>query len=257
MRVPFILLIILLLQASTKAQIILKGKLMDSKSDLPLAGVTIYNSSQKIYKKSGYDGQYSIFSYDRDTLIFSFVGYRSDTVEVFADRIQDGLDVGLKALPPKLLDTFTVRSRSYILDSLQRRQDYAAFYKQPLHNATGGNTPSSGFGISLSPISYFSKQERSKRAFKKRLQNNEEQAYIDFHFSPSYVYRLTGLTGDTLQQFVRKYRPSYDFLRSKTSEDLVWYVNESLKAYKKTQPGKKADTTVVSPSGDVRKQQNK
>src|SRR5688572_17306222 len=82
------------------AQVVLKGKVMDSKSDLPLDGVTIFNKTQKLFRKAGQDGLYVVPTKDKDTIIFSFTGYRSDTVVILLDLLQGDLDIGLKALPP-------------------------------------------------------------------------------------------------------------------------------------------------------------
>ena len=215
------------------AQVTLTGKVMDSKSDFPLEGVTVFNKSQQIYKKAGFNGEYAILTKNEDTVIFSYVGYHSDTVVVFLDLIRHGLDIGLKALPPVLLDTVLVKQMSYAEDSIRRRQEYAGFYSQPIPNLTGGNRPSSGFGISVSPFTYFSGEARAKRRLKKRLEYNEQQAYIDHYFSRAFVHRLTGLTGEQLQTFMLTYRPSYHFLRSCNIDDLVRYINDSLKKFKK------------------------
>lgn len=216
------------------AQTVLTGKVMDSKSDLPLEGVTVYNKSKNIYRKAGNQGQYAIQVADKDIVIFSFTGYRSDTISIALDLIRDGLDIGLKALPAMLLDTVTVLSATYAQDSIARKEEYKQFYERPLPGITGRNTPASGFGISLSPISYFSREQKGKRRLKKRLEYNEQQAYINHYFSPSYVQRLTGLTGETLQKFMLKYRPRYQFVRASNNEDLVRYINDSLKDFKKT-----------------------
>jgi hypothetical protein len=234
MRRLIILSAILALPTFLTAQVLLKGKVMDSKSDLPLEGVTVFNKSQQIYRKAGFDGQYAIPTKDKDTIIFSFTGYRADTVIIFLDLINDGLDIGLKALPPMLLDTVLVKESTYTEDSIRRRQEYAAFYRQRIEDITGGNRPSDGFGISISPFTYFSGKARAKRKLKKRLEYNEQQAYVDHYFSRAYVHRLTGLTGEQLQTFMLRYRPSYHFLRSRNTDDLVRYINDSLKEFKKS-----------------------
>src|SRR5687767_1217972 len=206
---------------TSTSQVVLKGKVMDSKTDNPLEGVTIFNKSQELYRKAGQDGLYAIPTKDKDTVIFSFTGYRSDTVVVLLEFLQNGLDVGLKALPAMLLDTVTVRAATYAEDSLRRREEYKHFYKQHIPNITGGNRPASGFGIVISPITYFSSKERAKRRLKKRLEYNEQQAYVNHYFSPAYVQRLTGLRGNELQTFMLRYRPTYKFLRNQNSDDLV------------------------------------
>jgi hypothetical protein len=226
--------VLVVISITSNAQVVLKGKVMDSKTDLPLDGVTIFNKSQQRYRKAGQDGLYSISARDKDTLIFSFTGYRADTVVVLLDLLQNGLDIGLKALPAVLLDTVTVRASTYAEDSLRRREDYSHFYKQRIVDITGGNRPADGFGISISPVTYFSRKQRAKRRLKKVLEYNEQQAYINHYFSTAYVQRITGLSGEQLQTFMLRYRPTYPFVRSANSDDLVRYINDSLKSFKKT-----------------------
>ena len=45
--------------------------------------------------------------------------------------------------------------------------------------------------------------------------------------------RVTGLKGDSLQRFMYRYRPSYAFCRKATNEDILLYINASLKKFLK------------------------
>lgn len=230
MRQQYLLFLLILLSEMGNAQM-LTGTVMDAKSDLPLAGTTIFNRSQKIFKKASFEGKFSIIATEGDVIIFSSVGYRSDTIELSEELLKGGLDIGLMALPVSL-DTVTVDSRSYVDDSLRRREEYKYFYDMPIRNITGGNTPQHGFGISFSPFTFFSPKERAKRRLRKQLEYNEEQAYIDHYFSSSYVQRVTGLHGEELRKFMLMYRPTYSFVRKANKEDLLRYVDESLKKFK-------------------------
>jgi len=226
-----ILLVIVVISISAKAQFLLKGKVMDSKADFGLGGATILNMSQHIYKQAGADGRFSILASESDVLVFSSTGYLADTILATADFLQHGLDIGLKTVA-EALDTVTISSGTYAEDSLRRYMEYKNFFDQKQQNITGGNRPDNGFGVSVSPFSFFSGKERDKRKFRKRLAYNEEMAYVDYYFSSSYVHRITGLSGSPLQRFMLTYRPSYQLVRKSNSEDLLRYVNDSYKKYK-------------------------
>jgi hypothetical protein len=43
----------------------------------------------------------------------------------------------------------------------------------------------------------------------------------------------TRLTGDSLQLFLRRYRPSYKFCRKANSEDILLYINDKLVLFRK------------------------
>jgi hypothetical protein len=129
------------------------------------------------------------------------------------------------------LKNVTVTS-SYQADSLARRNYYSHIYeRQP--GITGRNTPSNGFGISLSPFSYFSYQAKQKRQLKKRLIRQEEENYVDRRFPVEWVARVTGLRGDSLSRFMALYRPSYTFCRKNDREKMLLYINEKFKEFKK------------------------
>ena len=214
----------------------LQGIIMDSKSDVPLPGATIYNRSKNMYRRSTADGKYSMPAKVGDTVFFSSAAYRKDTVLISEDLLQSGFDIGLKSLAV-MLDTVQVNGRSYSDDSLERRNEYQKYYtKSP--GLTGGNTSKEGFGASVSPISYFSKDQREQRKFKKQLKYNEQQEYVDYRYSASFVHKLTGLQGDELAHFMMSHRPSYKFVRKASQEDLLNYVNTAYKSYEKEKPPK-------------------
>jgi hypothetical protein len=100
-----------------------------------------------------------------------------------------------------------------------------------LNPLVGGQTPSYGFGLVLSPFSWLSGKQQQTRQLKKDLPVQEEQAYIDFRFNKQQVARLTGLTGDSLQSFMVRYRPTYEFCRKSSESDMLDYINNCLKAY--------------------------
>lgn len=223
---------IVLLSAGSFAQTPLRGKVMDSRSDAPLAGATIFNTTLGIFKKAGQNGMFSIRANENDVLIFSSAGYRPDTVKLSPDILTTGLFLGLQAAP-LLLDTVTITQRSYSDDSLMRRMEYAHLLGRPTKSITGGNDAQYGFGVTISPITYLSRSEKEKRRFKKQYEQYERDAYIDYRFSPAYVHRVTGLEGEDLQRFLRDHRPSYESLRSMKQEDLLLHINDSFKKFKK------------------------
>ncbi len=57
---------------------------------------------------------------------------------------------------------------------------------------------------------------------------------MQYRFSADLVGAYTGLKGDSLNNFINKYWPDYDWLRKHTSdEDVFYYINDKLKDYYK------------------------
>jgi hypothetical protein len=207
------------------------GKIYEAQTDSVIAGVNVLNLNTKLSARSGRDGSYTIGASEGDRILFSITGFKPDTATVIYSMLLALHDVTLHKEIISLKNV-TVTS-SYQRDSIAMRNYYADILaKQP--GVTGRNTPSGGFGISLSPFSYLSREAKEKRQLKKRLLKYEEESYIDRSFSVEWVSRLTGLRGDSLSRFMMLYRPSYEFCRKNNRERMLLYINDKFKEFKKT-----------------------
>lgn len=226
--------IFLLLQYTSGAQTVLSGKIFSKDSPNGIRGATVRNQTRGISAVSGASGAYKIVAGEKDLVTFSFIGFEDDSVRVEQQLLLSGYDAYLSERTVTL-DRVVV-SGNYEQDSIERRKWYQDIYEnQP--TLTGGNGPTDGFGISISPFSYFSKNARQKRRLKKNLEQQEKDAYVDYVFPAFWVSSLTGLKGDSLNLFLYKYRPSYKFCRKSDRTDLIVYVNDKFKEF--TNPVKK------------------
>ena len=211
----------------------LKGKIYEAQTDSTIAAVNVYNLNTKQISRSGMDGNYLIAATEDDRLVFSMTGFKPDTVTVTYSMLLTQYDVTLYR-QIVILKNVTVTS-SYQADSLARRNYYDNIYeKQP--GITGRNTPAHGFGISFSPVSYFSHDARQKRQLKKRLIKQEQETYVDRCFPVDWVAGLTGLRGDSLFRFMALYRPSYSFCRKNSKEQMLFYISDKFKEFKTLGP---------------------
>ena len=211
----------------------MKGKIYEAQTDLTLATVNIYNLHTKHSVRSGIDSNYTIAATEGEQLVFSMTGFKPDTVTVTYSMLLTQCDVTLyKQIV--ILKNVTVTS-SYYADSLARRNFYSNIYEKQA-GITGRNTPASGVGVSLSPVSYFFHEARQKRQLKRRLIKQEVENYIDRCFPIEWVANLTGLHGDTLLRFMSLYRPSYSFCRKNNREQILLYINEKFKEFKNPAP---------------------
>ncbi|MCD2425886.1 hypothetical protein LQ567_24090 [Niabella pedocola] len=221
-------LILLTLPAIGFCQTYLRGNIFMYTNDTPVPGASVTNLTTGKTILATPAGTYVIEARNKDMVVFSFTGLTSDTVKVEEQLLKTGYDVGLKE-DPYTLKNVTVTS-NYQLDSLRRREQYGRYFEKG-PGITGGNRPPDGVGISLSPISHFSKKSREQRKFRKQLLKNEEEAYIDYVFSPVWVTKLTGLKNDSLRQFMYQYRPSYQLARTLDHADMIAYINDHYKEF--------------------------
>ena len=228
--------ILVLLATPAVSQQVLTGKIRQKNTDAILALVTVVNRTQKKYNVSDAGGNYRIVASPGDTITFSSAGYHPDTNYVVASELQDK-DGYVVYLEPNMVELPTVlvgQLSNYQLDSIQRKVDYAWLDERHKVRLAGDQTPTDGVGIGFSPVTYFSKEERNMRQLRQQVKSEEKDFYIDSRFPPSYVSMVTGLKGDSLQLFMITYRPTYNFCRSASNEDVLLYINEKLKLFHKT-----------------------
>jgi hypothetical protein len=231
LRLPVIFIVIMLTFCDDMvAQQSITGKIYTA-SDSVIVGATVFNASKKLSVVSAADGRYSITAAEGEKLIFTAVGYIPDTVVVAFHMLLTPQDITLQ-IDPFALAEVRVTASDYSTDSLRRRDYYRHILDQKDAGITGRNTPT-GFGVNISPISYFSRAARQKRQLRKRLIRFEREDYIDQSFPVPWVERLTNLHGDSLRLFYTRYRPSYSFCRETDRMGMIIYINDKLKEFRK------------------------
>lgn len=213
---------------------LLFGKVLKKNSHEVIAAVTVHDLHNNKYDQSDLGGNYRIQVQPGDTVVFSSTGYLSDTVGVDTLILVDRYEVFLKADIKELTAIKIGDLNAFQADSLQRREDYSMFYASRASPAMENHTTNEGgFGLIFHPFSYLDKHATERRRLKKRLDQEERDDYINYKFSRNFVYRLTGLDDDSLDLFMNRYRPSYDFCRKATQADMLLYVNDHFKVFRK------------------------
>ncbi len=194
--------------------------------------VTIQNRNKQKFNESDMGGNFKIAAEQGDTVLFTSAGYKPDTVIVSAYMLAEPFDIYME---PHVVTLAAVRVGSlsnYQMDSLERWKDYDWLAPKAKIKLTDKERHGDGVGISFSP-QFKTDEDKQKARLKKRLEEEEQEFYIDFRFSKEYVTRLTHFQGDTLQRFMKEYRPVYSFCRDASSQDMLLYVNDCLKKFKK------------------------
>ena len=218
------------------AQQQLTGKTIKRGGTEIIIGVNVINRTLVKGNISDMGGNYKIPARPGDTIIFSSAGYRPDTLIVRSYMFGESWLVDLRPNIAALPSVSVEEESNYQSDSLKRRDEYRWLLdrKHPV-KLMNEKRPGDAPGFSFSPLGYYSKTEKDKRRLKRRLQQEEEDYYIDYKFPPVRVAQLTRLKGDSLQLFLRLYRPSYAFCRKANSEDILLYINDKVSVFRKTQ----------------------
>ena len=230
------LLLLFLFSVPGKAQQFLTGKIFKKNSTETLLSVSIHNITGNRYDLSDEDGSYHIQAAPGDHISFSSVGYRADTITVTASLLTAACPIYLDIRPQELVAVRVGEFNNYQLDSMDRKKEYAWVYAHD-------NTPhvardrqgADGVGVTMNIFRKSSDREKQRIHLEKRLEKEEEDYYVDFRYNESYVTKITHLKGDSLKEFMRRYRPSYDYCRKAANVDILVYINDSYKQYMKTE----------------------
>ncbi|RAJ00265.1 carboxypeptidase-like protein [Chitinophaga skermanii] len=219
-----------------KAQVTVRGQILDAGNRKPLYPATIRNKNRKLTAFADKGGFYRINAYPADTLVFSFLGYEADTLVVKTMGGNFVYDVSLSK-SERFLTTVEVSSKynAYQLDSMARREEFSTFLDLPKQQLAETNTHT-GFGLVFSPFTRYSRKEKDKRKFQEYFAKNEESEYIGFRYSRDYVGKVSGLSGDSLTTFMSSNMPKYADLRAMSNEDLVFWISERALKFRGKKP---------------------
>ncbi|MCU7547555.1 hypothetical protein OCK74_00440 [Chitinophagaceae bacterium LB-8] len=210
----------------------MNGYLQDSATHFPIAGGTVRNANTNRSVLTNEKGFFHLEVAPNDVLYALAPSYRYDTLTysiLFTDTVTVYLAPASEVLPTI---TVTASDSKYKMDSMERRKEYEENMGNMVRTASSNNTTGAGIGINLDR--FFKKEYKNKRKYEQAYLKAEEQAYIDYRFSPHLVAYYTGLKGNDLRDFIYRYTPSYKWLREHpTNEAVFYYINEKIKEWRK------------------------
>ena len=214
-----ILAIILLLGNALRAQILVKGTVVESGSNIKLSDVFVKDITNKQITLTDKSGKFEIKSETGHLLIFSSPSYVPDTVYV------------VDLTPMRIeLRTMTISLREVNITASKLAFDPHKEYPDVY-------TKSKVYP--LSPSSWFGKEARDARRLKRYFVREEQERKVDQVFNSVYVGSIVPLKGQTLEDFMTLYRPTYAFITSNNGESLAAYINDSYKKFKALPPDKR------------------
>lgn len=234
-QLPLLLLLVIcsLLAEKSQAQVTLTGTIVDKENGLvlPYASITNKTTGRRAYSDKG--GFYKISAKKGDMVVFGFLGYNPDSLVVSAENGTEMREIHLVVESRQLHGVeVSTKFTPYQLDSINRRDQFGYILDNPNKPLAGGSTPV-GAGIVFSPFTRYSRKEKQKREFKKIYAKAEKDKYIDSRYTPLFVSRVTTLKGDSLRLFMSENYPDYDTLRMMPTEDLMYWITDKYKAWKK------------------------
>lgn len=205
------------------------GMVLDKDSKQRVARVFIVNKSTGASIYNNNKGEFNIAINPGDVIIASKDNYYSDTTTYEGAK---ALIISLKR-KTIMIDPVTVMGRVSPEEVLARRkEDYNKAYRlaDPGDFVSVGQN---GAGLSIDAVyNYFSREGKNARRLTKYFQREYEDNYIDIVFTRELVKTVTGLEGEALDNFMIRYRPSYNFVLRATRYQMVNYVKSKYEFFK-------------------------
>ncbi len=244
MRFLLYLFFTLLSGSDVQAQLTVSGTVFDISRINFVENVRVVSTSG-MFTVTDSMGRYEILVGEKDSLVFF---YNNKPTQKFAvASIQDPVhfDISLR-MPIKgkygLLKEVTVFSKSYRMDSIENRQTYADVFNFQKPGIQTSVSPDGAVGADANELINIFRFKRNKRlkAFQHRLEQQEQEKYVNYRFNKIYVRRVTGLQSPQLDTFVVWYRPDYEFARNADELTFNQYILNAFYQFQKITPASPA-----------------
>lgn len=219
------------------AQFKIKGTIVDSSGLNLVEGVKVQTKSGAVTFSDSV-GRYQITVQENDSIFFTFRNKPTQKFSVYSVYSPENFDVKLLVKVRsryKVLDEVIVRAKSYNEQYLENRETYKKIFESKPGQLETSTLPTGGVGLDINSLINLFRFRRNKQlaAFKTYLENEEKEKYISYRFSPKIVSRITGLKDEELKQFMKTYRPDYEFTIAVSDILFYQYILDSYYHYRK------------------------
>ena len=220
-----------------RAQFTVRGTVLDKSKINRVENVRVV-STGGMFAVTDSMGRYSILVQPGDSLSFVYNNKPTQKFPVNTIPNPDQFEISIHmAIESKysVLKEVIVYSKTYKQDSLENRQTYADVFNYSKPGISTSVVPGGGVGADVNELINIFRFKRNKRlkAFQQRLEESEQEHYVNYRFNKLLVSRMTGLTGPALDSFVVWYRPGYEFTQQSSEIIFNQYVLNAFYQFKK------------------------
>ncbi|MFT3979079.1 MAG: hypothetical protein QM687_01325 [Ferruginibacter sp.] len=214
-KILSLFLFILFTGAAARAQFLIRGSVLDKGKINLVENVDVISTGGHTTRTDSM-GKYSIPVLPDDSLYFVYNNKPTQKFPVSKIGNPAQFDISLHVYVNSkysMLKEVIVYSRSHKQDSLENRETYADVFGYKKPGLSTSVSPDGTVGADVNELINIFRFKRNKRlkAFRNRLEMQEEEKYVNYRFNKIFVGRITGLKSPALDSFLVWYRPSYDF----------------------------------------------
>ncbi len=221
----FMVSVLTLFVGNSYAQTTIKGEVRDLTTNDFLDNVNVRN----IYTQKGMtiqkDGQFQLVVTKGELIELSKVGYQTVRIRVVSEREPLFYKIIMDKAPVALREVdIHGKSLDFKKDSIKYHETYGLVLRKE-HKED--------IDMRSMPLAMLSKKNRQEWAFQEMYEKWEREKYIDFTFNERLVSRITYLKDAELKQFMKLYRPGYEFLRTASDYEYLDYIKSCYFLFKK------------------------
>lgn len=224
-RSIFLTMVLLFIHVVTFAQK-MTGKVIDEQSKEPMEGVEVLNiyTNDLVYTDSM--GRFEIAVSKGQLIEFSALGYDVERVRINTLPLAKFYNIAMRVSVITLeeVNIWNLGRGKWTVDSASNAKLYEKalkFYKLE------------GMDILEHPFDTMSKKNRQIWAFQKHYEYFEKEKYVDYIFNDRIIAQLTNLGSDSLVDYMRIYRPSYDFIQQSSLYNFYEYIKNTVTLFRK------------------------
>ena len=210
-----------------KAQSVLSGRVLESKTRIALKGVRVRNLVNRFVAATDEKGNFSISAKQGDILIFTLVAFKTDTL-----LLTDLHDREIFMLPDvNMLKQVTITDSSGRTGNARKNMVLPydpEFHGQVLSYHRNSKEEYDG-GLTLR-MHYFTKDDRDKRKAALKEEDRKIAEQIEYIFTTENIGRFIPLKGIDMNNFLMLYTPDVERYKDKQF-NLPTYLNACYKEW--------------------------
>jgi hypothetical protein len=228
----------------------LSGIVLDRNTLMPIPHTTISTPKQAVFTSAL--GQFTITNLrEGDTIKITCVGYKSHFL-VYSQKVTDIIPIYLEQTTTSLQSVVIIGRRPSNTDSIKLRKEFAPVFAYkgttfkdvfipnstnilPYNDfITSTNNMTTMLSVNLlSVIDWLGKNKTPTSKLQQTLLRDEQSNYVDQVFSRPKVIELTHLKGNSLQNFMDKYRPSSAVAHTMNDYEVMIYIKKCYREFVK------------------------
>lgn len=200
----------------------IKGIVMELESSQPIQNVTVTNLRTAIETTSMADGSYELQGAINDKFSFSVPGYLADTAFIYHEGVVRTYllrDEATIVINEVVISRFTDSRLEHEIIKAKREGEFF-------------DAGQERGGFRLSPSRLFGKNSKKARKNLEILNAEKDNRLIDRKFNNILIASLTGMKPDEIALFRERHRPSIDFIKIATDQDIRVYIMDSYGKFK-------------------------